>query len=57
MSDVVDLELRKLTDGALLAALDDTRLVLAECFGDDERRIERDLLERLAGEWDRRHAR
>jgi hypothetical protein len=57
MSEIIDFDIRKLSDRALLAALEDTRLVLVECFGDDERRLEQDLLERLADEWERRHAR
>jgi len=53
-NDVIDLELRRLSDGALLAALDDTRLVLADCLGDEERAVERALAERLIDELERR---
>jgi hypothetical protein len=54
MSEVIDFEVRRLSDVALLAALEDTRLVLVECFGDEERHVERRLLERLFEEWERR---
>jgi hypothetical protein len=54
MNEIIDLEARKLSDLELLATLDDTRLVLAECFGDDERAAETALLQRFMRERDRR---